>query len=301
MKVLRAQGVLRRWLGRTVAVAAAISLGAVTLAASPANAVPTPSAGDLGCAAGTSADGSWATSPQPAAAPVGVDIPVYFHNFSARPSEQVTYQQVLDQLNVLNHAFAGGQGGSATRFEFVLQAYENIPIRSSTVDVHSARGNRLKRQQHEGGKNALNVYLANRINYDGKTIQGFARPPWRVAERPGLDGIWIQRGVLPGVPGGPSYRADGDVLVHETGHWLGLYHVFRGYCSGAGDKVSDTGRMSEASVRSLRCRARDTCGGDGGSTDPIHNFMSRSGDACMTGFTGGQAVRMSNQWDRYRG
>ena len=91
------------------------------------------------------------------------------------------------------------------------------------------------------------------------------------------------------MPGG-SYKNlnEGDTLVHEMGHYLGLLHTFSsksGTCSDeTDDKVDDT--PLEASPN-YGCSARDSCSNHAGS-DPIWSFMDYTRDACMTRFSPGQ-------------
>ncbi|KAF8978946.1 pregnancy-associated plasma protein-A-domain-containing protein, partial [Cyathus striatus] len=86
-------------------------------------------------------------------------------------------------------------------------------------------------------------------------------------------------------------------LVHETGHWTGLYHVFQGGCTGEGDQVGDTPPQEDATDG---CPAnKDTC--SGGGLDSIHNYMDYSDDACLDSFTDGQIDRLWGQISSYRG
>lgn len=77
----------------------------------------------------------------------------------------------------------------------------------------------------------------------------------------------------------------GRTLTHETGHWLGLRHIWGdGPC--ANDFVSDT--PTQQSPSSGCPLGRSSCNG----TNMVENYMDYSNDACMNIFTEGQKTRM---------
>ncbi|KAG8776649.1 hypothetical protein FRC12_000797 [Ceratobasidium sp. 428] len=154
----------------------------------------------------------------------------------------------------------------------------------------------MKNRLHKGGAADLNVYTVGFKGGPGLGLFGYATFPMSYEANKTDDGVVIQYATLPG--GTYENYNLGKTLTHEFGHWLGLYHTFRGdTCSGDGDYVSDT---PPEQTSTYGCPAeKDTC--PGGGPDPIHNFMDYSFDSCLYELTPGQIKRIKQQIKTYRG
>jgi len=215
-------------------------------------------------------------------------IPVYVHVIrSSNGAGGATATQINKQIDVLNTAYAA----SGFSFSLVSTDYTN----NSTWYTCSggACETAMKTALHQGGSNALNIYLNNM----GDNLLGWATFPWQYASAPKMDGVVVLTASLPDGSAAP-YNL-GDTATHEVGHWMGLYHTFQGGCNGQGDGVSDT--PAEKSP-AFGCPAgRDSCTGRRNEgLDPITNFMDYTDDVCMNDFSAGQESRMGAMWSSYR-
>ncbi|MDQ4123931.1 MAG: zinc metalloprotease [Acidobacteriota bacterium] len=205
----------------------------------------------------------------------------------------VTQQMIEDQVAVLNQAFSGQAGGFNTPFRFVLQSVSRT---TNTAWFQNTEDNEFEMKQalRQGDFRTLNIYSAGMT--DGTL--GWAYVPEEVQNYLVYDGVVILHTTLPGGSEAP-YNL-GDTLTHEIGHWLGLYHTFRGGCnkSTGGDYIWDT--PAERSSAYGCPSNRRSCPRSGGY-DPTTNFMDYTDDACMFKFTAGQAQRMDLAAEVYRG
>jgi len=218
---------------------------------------------------------------------------VFVHVLRDATSGGVARARIERQIAVLNAAYAGGQSSRAAAVPFAFRL-ARVDVTSHAdwyrMEVGSVAEKRAKRALHRGDASDLNLYITG----SRSDLLGWATQPTAYRQAPLLDGVTVSRRAL---PGGISGRySSGDVAVHESGHWLGLFHTFTGRCGTRGDLVADTPAESRPSYTCPR--ARNTCTAPG--RDPIHNFMDYSYDGCMDRFTVGQAARMTRAWSALR-
>jgi Pregnancy-associated plasma protein-A len=237
---------------------------------------------------------------------VTVEVQTYFHVITDGANGDISDSALQDQLTVLNDVFR------EYGFSFILIG----TTRTENADwfvagVSSQDQTDMKTALRVGDKSTLNVYF-NRPS--AGSLLGYATLPSDYENSPEEDGVVILSDTVPG--GASESFNEGKTLVHEVGHWLGLYHTFdtdygffqiiniflslfglRNGCNSAGDGVADTPRQRTATSG---CPiGKDSCPLQAG-LDPINNYMDYSDDACYTEFTPGQTDRMAAMWNEYR-
>jgi hypothetical protein len=228
---------------------------------------------------------------------------------------------VEENMELLNDAF------SKTPFKFTYanrdkpSVYMNETWSFDSITYQQEIGSKLG----VGALDTLNVYAVHQANSDGSFI-GFATFPSYQYSSPKADGVYQKFSTV--TEGGLLDNDNGYTLVHEVGHWLGLYHVFQSNtpddpCGAdeTGDFVDDTATMN-GSTQDLYCEHYlsdaaeffdddsigdlpdpDTCPNLDG-TDPVFNYMNYlNKEVCFEyegEFTCGQHERMYFQWLLYR-
>ncbi|KAK8127013.1 metalloprotease [Apiospora kogelbergensis] len=245
-----------------------------------------PSAEDIAIAQAFAAEEAAANETMSLKVMATTNVNVYFHVIATSQSASGGYipaATLAKQIDTMNSRFA------PYGFAFT-QAGADWTVNSGWARDGSELA--MKKQLRKGTYKDLNMYLLADMDY-----LGYAYLPKGVSSGSSdfyYDGVSILGSTVPG--GSYAGYNLGLTAVHETGHWLGLYHTFEGGCSGQGDYVADT--PAEASAASGCPIGRDTC--PGGGVDPIHNYMDYSQDSCYEEFTPGQVTRMNSYWTTYR-
>jgi hypothetical protein len=229
-----------------------------------------------------------------------ITLPVYVHVIKGKHRGErnpAGRKRVRALIATLNQGMAGGQSqySAPLRYRFALKKIDYTKNdRWYHAYLFGKRDQQAKRKLHRGGPRTLNLYI-NGGGPRGTPILGWARFPWQYHATPKLDSVTVN---VAGMRGGSARGYNlGDTVIHETGHWLGLFHTFQGGCSAPGDMVADTQAEGQPS---FGCNtARDTCPTDPGF-DPVHNFMDYSLDRCMIKFTPGQVQRIDTAFAKWR-
>ncbi|XP_043941906.1 pappalysin-2 [Protopterus annectens] len=155
----------------------------------------------------------------------------------------------------------------------------------------------MKEELHLTGADYLNIYFANSAREE---LVGAATWPWDKHVFTHLGGVVLN----PSYYGRPGHT---NAMIHELGHVLGLYHVFKGVTES--DSCSDpcretvpsmeTGDLCEDTVPTPRHKLcqdpgpfNDSCGQTHYYSTPFNNYMSYTDDDCTDSFTPNQVARM---------
>ncbi|MCC6600213.1 MAG: PKD domain-containing protein [Crocinitomicaceae bacterium] len=231
-------------------------------------------------------------------------VPIVFHVIHNNGPENISDEQILDGLSILNRDFRK-QNEDITDVvnEFAgITADINIEFRLATYDPNGECTKGINRIQstltnfgNEQMKSLIfwprNKYLNVWICADASGAAGYTNmpgdvnSPWDAAS----DGIVIRADYVGSI--GTSSITKSRTLTHEAGHWLNLHHCWGssntpelpGNCS-TDDLVSDTPNT----IGYYSCNLNGhSCGSP---LDNVQNYMEYS--FCTRMFTQGQRTRM---------
>ena len=236
-------------------------------------------------------------------------IPVVFHVIYDDAVSNISREQIMDGLRVLNEDFRRLNADTVnTRQIFKDRAADvEIEFRLASIDpfgnctdgvnrifstlTNNANDN-VKNLSMWNNRRYLNIWVVKNIQLPNQPSQGivlgYAYRPF--PNQQGInDGIVIRHDRI-GTIGTSVSR--GRTLTHEVGHFLGLKHPFDGGCF-QGDDIADTPPVA---TESFGCNLqKNTCTNDVPDLpDMIENYMDYANDNCMNIFTIGQRNYMRN-------
>ncbi len=237
-------------------------------------------------------------------------IPVVFHVMHYNGNENISKEQIQDQIRILNYDFRRQNADTVkTRAIFRgIAADCEIEFRLATKDPQgncSEGINRIETPLTLHAKDEIkylsawpsdryyNIWVVQSINSGSNqsgTILGYAQFPWVGSAR--LDGVVIRHDYVGTIGTASSSNSKGRVLTHETGHWLGLYHTFQSGCA-SGDLVEDTPPVSGPNFNVCWPSEINSCTSDiDDLPDQYENYMDYSNGKCQNMFSLGQKARM---------
>lgn len=244
-------------------------------------------------------------------------IPVVVHVVHNNGAGNISNVQVTNAIQHLNDAFANTgvynpAMGVDVEVQFCLaqrdpngNATNGITNTISTLTSlnHNTQDLMLKNLVRWNPLHYVNIWVVNDIQGG---VAGYAYLP--AAHGNNLDGIVVEASYM------GTTTDNSKVLVHEMGHYLGLYHTFQGGCSNNnclvdGDRVCDT-PPDNTTARPPCVVPMNSCttdeddlstnnpfrpvanGGLGDQNDQKENYMDYSNLVCYDRFTQGQKTRM---------
>ena len=248
-------------------------------------------------------------------------IPIVFHVLHINGAENISDEQIMDALFILNRDFRKLNADTATvhadfqgmpsdaEIEFVLATkapngacFKGITRTISPLSYDGADGNAQVTAIRNGndvfngtwaGNKYMNVFICGEIG----GAAGYTTNPASWSSTSMTNGIWILHNYV-GSMGTGSVNGS-RALTHEVGHWLNLSHTWgpnnnpgnASSCTSS-DQVSDTPTCIGVTSCSLNA---NTCDDDNAywgfnMRDNVENYMDYS--YCSKMYTAGQVARM---------
>lgn len=248
-------------------------------------------------------------------------IPIVFHVLHNNGVENISDEQIMDQLAILNRDFRKQNADTATvqsdfvgmptdaEIEFVLATkapngtcFKGITRTMNAISYDGSNGDAQVTAIKNGndvfngtwaGNKYLNVFICGEIG----GAAGYTTNPSGWSGTSMSNGIWILHDYVGSI--GTSSVGTSRALTHEVGHWLNLSHTWGGNnnpgnassCS-TDDGVDDTPNC--IGVTSCLINA-NTCNSINSYwsydvRDNVENYMDYS--YCSKMYTGGQVARM---------
>lgn len=231
-------------------------------------------------------------------------IPVVFHVIHNNGNENISDEQILNGLAILNRDFRKMNSDTS----LVVNPFKSLvadigvefALATKDPNGNCTRGiNRIESPLTTAGDQSMkdliiwprNKYMNVWICADAAGAAGYTNLPGDVAGQWGVftDGIVMRADYVGSI--GTSSPSHSRTLTHEVGHWLNLYHTW-----GAGNTPADPANCGQDDM------VDDTPNTEGwtscnllGSTcgnviDNVQNYMEYS--YCSRMFTEGQRIRM---------
>lgn len=249
-------------------------------------------------------------------------VPVVFHVIHTNGSENISFEQIQNQIDLLNKDFSlTNPDKTKIRSAFISLAADcEIEFRLAKIDPsgNCTNGvNRIYSPLHVDArdnvksipgarwdyKKYLNIWVVSSIldqSGSGGTTLGYAYLPSSVPfGNTGNDGIVIRSDYV-GAIGTGSTTGAGRTLTHEVGHYLGLLHTFQDGCSGSGDYCDDTPPVLSTFTNANCPGSGNSCSTDVPNLiDQWENYMDYSRGECQEMFTPDQKTIMHNTFTSY--